>query len=282
MPNIRKADAIMERKSMRSAKVWAYRELSGQKYFEVVLDDRTRGRIDFLEGATTQQSFVALAGALELNLGGCRIIPMNKLALFDDGDGLPAEAKRELSKTLYNPLNSTEALKQFTRRPGEPHEIEAPDLLHTTFAFAEGAVAIKPDPAADIAEVRRSDDMVGVNAANPAHRSNAWITPVVKTALREIAHLIVDIGGPGAGPLKAAVAAGVMRVLDRVPTVLAAARTARRKTSTTWALKISRGRAGLAATTRRLRHDRRWPVFAFDPGNWLAVEKGPQKATHSA
>jgi hypothetical protein len=35
---------------MSSAKVWAYRELSGKKYFEVLLDGGTRVRIDFLDG----------------------------------------------------------------------------------------------------------------------------------------------------------------------------------------------------------------------------------------
>jgi hypothetical protein len=57
---------------MRSFKVWAYRELSGAKYFEVLLDDRTRLRINFIEGLTTQHALIALGGALGLKLGPCR------------------------------------------------------------------------------------------------------------------------------------------------------------------------------------------------------------------
>jgi hypothetical protein len=49
-----------EEKPMFSAKAWAYRELSGKKYFDVLLGDGAKARIDFLEGLTTQQSFVAL------------------------------------------------------------------------------------------------------------------------------------------------------------------------------------------------------------------------------
>jgi hypothetical protein len=101
---------------MRSAKVWAFRELSGKKYFEVVLDDRTTARIDFLEGLTTQQSFVALGRALDLKLGTCCITAMNKLVLLDEGDGLPEEKKRELIKALYNPLNTADAWERFTQR----------------------------------------------------------------------------------------------------------------------------------------------------------------------
>jgi hypothetical protein len=52
-----------------SAKVWANRELSGRKFFEVLLDDGTRVRIDFLDGLTTQQSFVALAARWIKNWG---------------------------------------------------------------------------------------------------------------------------------------------------------------------------------------------------------------------
>jgi hypothetical protein len=101
---------------MRSAKVWAYRELSGKKYFEVLLDDRTRTRIEFLDGLTTQQSFVALVGALDLKLGTCCITPMNKLALFDESDALPEERKREFFKTLGNPLNVAKASALFAQR----------------------------------------------------------------------------------------------------------------------------------------------------------------------
>jgi hypothetical protein len=62
-----------------SAKVWAYRELSGKKYFDVFLGDGAKTRIDFLEGVTTQQSFVALGRALEEKMGTCSITAMNKL-----------------------------------------------------------------------------------------------------------------------------------------------------------------------------------------------------------
>jgi hypothetical protein len=88
----RLGDAIMpEEKPMFSAKVWAYREQSGTKYFEVFLNNESRSRIDFLEGVTTQQSFVALGGALNEKLGSCRITAMNDLVLFGESDGLSAE-----------------------------------------------------------------------------------------------------------------------------------------------------------------------------------------------
>jgi hypothetical protein len=223
---------------MRSAKVWAYRELSGKKYFEVLLEDGTTGRIDFLEGSTTPQSFLALAGALELNLGGCRIIPMNKLALFDDSDGLPEKEKRELSKTLYNPLNSTEPFKQLASRPAEPPPMEAPELPRPTLAFVDSAIAIKPDPEPELAEAPLCEDMVGVEAEDQVHRINAWITPVVRAPLREIARLMLDIGGPSAVPLKAAVASGAIKILNGVSTVGTAASRAARKAPIAWAPQI--------------------------------------------
>jgi hypothetical protein len=80
---------MSEEKLMSSAKVWAYRELSGKKYFEVLLDDGTRVGIDFLEGLTTQQSFVALSRALERKLGSCCITAMNKRSLFDESEDFP-------------------------------------------------------------------------------------------------------------------------------------------------------------------------------------------------
>jgi hypothetical protein len=101
----------------RSAKVWATRELSGKKYFEVLLDDGTSARIDFLEGATTQESFVALSRAFGQRLGSCSIIAMNELALFDEGDRLSDEQKRELLKNLGNPLSSANA-QPWYRTPG--------------------------------------------------------------------------------------------------------------------------------------------------------------------
>jgi hypothetical protein len=107
----RHGDAIMpEEKPMFSAKVWAYRERSGKKYFGVFLSDRTRARIDFLEGMTTQQSFVALGRALNEKLGSCSITAMNDLVLFDEGDGLSKEQKRKLFKALGSRLDRTEAL----------------------------------------------------------------------------------------------------------------------------------------------------------------------------
>jgi hypothetical protein len=74
-----------------SAKVRAYREQSGKKYFQVFLNDGSRARIDFLEGVTTQQSFVALGRALNEKLGPCSITAMNDLVLFGESDGPSAE-----------------------------------------------------------------------------------------------------------------------------------------------------------------------------------------------
>jgi hypothetical protein len=106
----RQTDAIMSGgKPAFSAKVWAYRELSGKKYFEIFLDNGTRARIDFLEGLTTQQSFVALSRALDERLGSCSITAMNDLALFDESDGLSEVQKRKLFKALGNPMNSGNA-----------------------------------------------------------------------------------------------------------------------------------------------------------------------------
>jgi hypothetical protein len=107
---LRQTDAIMSGgKPAFSAKVWAYREPSGKKYFEIFLHDGTRARIDFLEGLTTQQSFVALGRALDERLGSCSITAMNDLALFDESDGLSKEQKRKLFKALGSPLNSASA-----------------------------------------------------------------------------------------------------------------------------------------------------------------------------
>jgi hypothetical protein len=75
----------------RFAKVWANRESSGQRYFEVVLDDGTTARIDVLDGLTTQQSFVALSRALDEKLGSCTVTAMDDLALFDERDRLSEE-----------------------------------------------------------------------------------------------------------------------------------------------------------------------------------------------
>jgi hypothetical protein len=101
---LRQTDAIMSGgKPAFSAKVWAYREPSGRKYFEIFLDNGTRARIDFLEGLTTQQSFVALGRALDERLGSCSITAMNDLALFDESDGLSEEQKRKPFKALGSP-----------------------------------------------------------------------------------------------------------------------------------------------------------------------------------
>jgi hypothetical protein len=95
---------------MFSAKVWAYRELSGKRYFDVLLGDGAKARIDFLEGVTTQRLFVALGRALEEKIGSCSITAMNKLALFDESDGLSEEQKLKLFKTLGNPSRGAKAL----------------------------------------------------------------------------------------------------------------------------------------------------------------------------
>jgi hypothetical protein len=86
-----------------------------KKDFEIFLDNGTRARIDFLEGLTTQQSFVALGRALDERLGPCSIIAMNDLALFDESDGLSEEQKRKLFKALGNPLNSASASNTISR-----------------------------------------------------------------------------------------------------------------------------------------------------------------------
>jgi hypothetical protein len=96
---------MLGERPMCSAKVWAYRELSGKKYFEVLVAGGTRMRIDFIEGLTTQESFAALGRALDEKLGVCCITAMSKLALFDESDGLSEEQKRGLFRSLGNPLN---------------------------------------------------------------------------------------------------------------------------------------------------------------------------------
>jgi len=109
-------DAIMPgEKPPFSAKVWAYREQSGKKYFEVFLNNGSRARIDFLEGVTTQQSFVALGRALNEKLGSRSITAMNDLVLFDESDGLSEQQKRKLFKALGSCLNSAEALNTIFR-----------------------------------------------------------------------------------------------------------------------------------------------------------------------
>ena len=106
----RQTDAIVSgTKPAFSAKVWAYREPAGKKYFEVFLDNGTRARIDFLEGLTTQQPFLALSRALDERLGSCSITVMNDLALFDESDGLSEFQKRKLFRVLCNPMNSASA-----------------------------------------------------------------------------------------------------------------------------------------------------------------------------
>jgi hypothetical protein len=112
----RHGDAIMpEEKPVFSAKVWAYREQSGKKYFEVFLNNGSRARIDFLEGATTQQSFIALGRALNEKLGSCSITAMNDLVLFDESDRLSEEQKRKLFRALGSRFDSAEALNTISR-----------------------------------------------------------------------------------------------------------------------------------------------------------------------
>jgi hypothetical protein len=106
---------MSEEKPMFSAKVWAYRKISGKEYFDVFLGDGAKAWIDFLEGVTTQQSFVALGRALEEKLGSCSITAMNKPALFDESDGLSEEQKLKLFKTLGNPLHGAKALNAISR-----------------------------------------------------------------------------------------------------------------------------------------------------------------------
>jgi hypothetical protein len=96
---------MSEEKPMFSAKVWAYRKISGKKYFDVFLGDGAKARIDFLEGVTT----------LEEKIGSCSITAMNKLALFDESDGLSEEQKLKLFKTLGNPLHGAKALNAISR-----------------------------------------------------------------------------------------------------------------------------------------------------------------------
>jgi hypothetical protein len=96
---------MWEEKPMFSAKVWAYRKISGKKYFDVFLGDGAKARIDFLEGVTT----------LEEKIGSCSITAMNKLALFDESDGLSEEQKLKLFKTLGNPLHGAKALNAISR-----------------------------------------------------------------------------------------------------------------------------------------------------------------------
>jgi hypothetical protein len=108
-----------------SAKVWAYREPSGKKYFEIFLDNGTRARIDFLEGLTTQQSFVALGRALDEKLGSCSITAMNDLALYDESDGLSEEQKRNLFKALGIPLNSASKCRLLRFGRIDAHELNA-------------------------------------------------------------------------------------------------------------------------------------------------------------
>jgi hypothetical protein len=76
----------------------------------VFLNNGSRARIDFLDGLTTQQCFVALERALNETLGSCSITAMNDLVLFDESDGLSEEQKRKLFKALGSRLDSAEAL----------------------------------------------------------------------------------------------------------------------------------------------------------------------------
>jgi hypothetical protein len=60
-------------------------------------------RIDFLEGVTTQQSFVALGRALDEKMGSCSITAMNKLALFDESADFPNSKSSSFLKLWVPP-----------------------------------------------------------------------------------------------------------------------------------------------------------------------------------
>jgi hypothetical protein len=95
---------------VRSAKVWAHKDEGGKKYYRLLIDDGREEHIEFLEGLSAQQSFVALHQALEVNLGQpCCVTIMNKLAVFDESDGLSEDQKRRLFETLSRaPIAETE------------------------------------------------------------------------------------------------------------------------------------------------------------------------------
>jgi hypothetical protein len=63
-----------------------------KKYFDVFLGDGAKARIDFLEGVTTQQSFVALGRALEEKIGSCTITAMNNLRYSMRATDFPKKA----------------------------------------------------------------------------------------------------------------------------------------------------------------------------------------------
>jgi hypothetical protein len=48
---------------MFSAQVWAYREQSGRKYFEVFLNNGSRARIDFLDSQVVPPALLSLVQA---------------------------------------------------------------------------------------------------------------------------------------------------------------------------------------------------------------------------
>src|ERR1700693_1325944 len=82
----------------RSAKVWAHRD-GGGKYYILKWDDGTKERIEFLEGLSTQQSLIVLQDAMEKKIGEpCSLAIMNKLAIFDERDGLSEEQVRKLAE----------------------------------------------------------------------------------------------------------------------------------------------------------------------------------------
>jgi hypothetical protein len=82
---------------MRSAKVWAHKDEKGKKYYRLLIDDGREEHLEFLQGLSAQQSFVALSHALDEDLGEpCCLEVMNLLVVFDKDDGLSEEQARRV------------------------------------------------------------------------------------------------------------------------------------------------------------------------------------------
>jgi hypothetical protein len=100
MPRRTDREAISGKTPTRSAKLWAYRDQSGKKYYHLLLDDGTEERIDHADGLTAQQSLLTMGLALDELLGSCVLMPMNELAMFDEDDGLSEDQKRRIFELL--------------------------------------------------------------------------------------------------------------------------------------------------------------------------------------